>query len=185
MLKYNFRYNVFNVLKDSFLINEMVDLFIEEFSNYPFFEKFSKIEINGYLNNILGYSNGTIIYATHAKNLVGFACGYPVKYEPNIRKVIEKYINPTDCFYNSQLVVYKKFRDQGVGRNLVVRRINYAQELKFKRVVVRVSQNVPSVIHLYETMGFIKLKDTQLVSRLRISGKQDIDERYFYYKNIF
>jgi ribosomal protein S18 acetylase RimI-like enzyme len=137
-------------------IFELSNDFFYEYQNHnnDFFRisTINENDINNYFRSFIGNENKKAFVALNEDKIIGYITFY-IKYQPNFY-IIEK----VGCI--SGLMVSKKFRNNGIGTELVKKSLEYFQNMNVKYYEVFTSVNNIKGISLYKKNGFKELYAT-------------------------
>lgn len=98
-----------------------------------------------------------------------------VIYKGKLIAYFNLYCNNLDSLesYFGNLYVLKDFRRHGIAKKLVVEAINYAKSMRFRSVVLHVSENNIAAKKLYEGIGF------KYTGERKLLGSENCDKMIF------
>jgi putative acetyltransferase len=69
-------------------------------------------------------------------------------------------INESTCMLR-KMYLDKRYRSLGLGKKIMERVLNFANDLKFKEIVLETNTSMTAAIRLYEKYGFKKIADLE------------------------
>lgn len=139
-------------------------------------EKLKKLGLIAYgqFQNVLGDENWEIMKSNHNDNtylsLLKIAKCFVCEVNDSIigmAFLIPKG-NPTNVFqsdwaYIRLVGVHPEFGGKGIGKKLTQMCIDYAKETGEKTIALHTSEFMNAARHIYESLGFVKIKDIDLI----------------------
>jgi len=164
---------------------EFISIYQNIFSQAPYFEIFTEDEVE-VIYNLSLFEKNILLLALNNNQIVGFALGVQLsKYNNNsLKQLLSKKFNLDDILYNAELGVVSEYRGMGIGNNLILKRIEFAQKNNYKIVCMRTKKEGSMSMSLYKKLGFKFLKDSEHIvnTKKSISGIEDV--RVILYKRI-
>lgn len=165
------------------IMNKAINLYIEIFQDPPYEEDFKYDEVKSEFEDYI--KNGELILTIlkDQQEVLGFIA---IKYKFTCDKTIKHILsnNGIDCDkdpYISELGVNKKFRRQGIAKELIKFYLNMADN---KNIYLRTGKyNNDKVIQLYQKYNFTVVPNlTEKVTTLKLNGKHTSDDRIYMVK---
>ncbi len=169
-------------LEQSF-VKGLIPLYQQTFATAPYFEKFSDEEVRSFMRQ---YQQEGLLYLALSKNrVIGFGAMLPLAKalpEEIVTRLKNTGLNINDTWYSADLGVNQKFRNKGIGTNLVKVRLD---AVKGKTVVMRTSIDNKNSQSIYRSLGFQQIPNLiQTVDGRRQDGSIQPDTRIFFVKKI-
>ena len=162
------------------LFHSSILLYIQIFSEAPYFEDFEIEEVENDFNNYL--DNGCILLAVRNNITIGFLCwSIGKELEHETKRNLENWgINSEKDIYISELGVHPEYRHQGIARQLM----NNFMGLNINRnMFLRTGiKNNEHVINFYRSFNFITTNVTEDVWSNRIDVGMTWDTRLYMIK---
>ncbi|EKD67818.1 MAG: GCN5-related N-acetyltransferase [uncultured bacterium] len=132
------------------------------------------------------YQQEGLLYLALSKNrVIGFGAMLPLAKalpEEIVTRLKNTGLNINDTWYSADLGVNQKFRNKGIGTNLVKVRLD---AVKGKTVVMRTSIDNKNSQSIYRSLGFQQIPNLiQTVDGRRQDGSIQPDTRIFFVKKI-
>lgn len=174
-----------NSINYSNIKQQFMALYIEVFSEYPFFESFSEEEVSDMFDSY-SKSDSCLYCVTQENLLIGFGAGIPLKdCSTDFKNIVKKHLNIEECYYNADVAVLKDYRNHGIGTHLIELRIKEAADRGFKYMVMRTAKKGSFSKSIYQKHKFSILNETQLIKRNRVDDTiSNIDERIILWKKL-
>lgn len=150
------------------------------FSEDPYKERFRPSEAMGVLRHALEVpENITLLAVKGRSRVVGFGIGVPAKAEVGIRRAIMGLLPAQQTWYLSELGVLSGFRKNGLGNELIRRRLQLIDRESYSQAVLRVSSSRDHVFDMYMKLGFEDTGCYMEVASRRLNGRVATDRRVF------
>jgi len=138
-----------------------IGLYQEVFADAPYFEEYSyrQVKEDIWENHL---EKGCIIVALNGAQLIGFGCCLPIINldtrgpDGAVKEFLQSVHLPfalEDGCYMSEIAVKKECRRQGIGSELVIRRLHWAQEQGLTYYIMRTASVGSNSLNLYLRIG--------------------------------
>lgn len=140
-------------------MDELHPLYHDCFKNHPYYEDFSSPDDRDKVFDIFIalMSNGLVFFATNNRDqLIGFGGGHPLNHEHEICAAVRfpSSIQPAKTFYQAEVGVRDDYRRHGVGRALVMARLERLDPEKYDGVIMRTQEHNLVSQGLYRSLAF-------------------------------
>lgn len=117
-------------------VDEIAKLRITIFREYPYLYAGTLSYERQYLDAYIQSERSLFIIVKCGSLVVGAATGLPLSdAEESIRKPLQNFgLDPDEIFYSGETLLLPAFRDQGIGKHIMPKMEQYAQQLGAKRI---------------------------------------------------
>lgn len=167
-----------------------IEVYKEAFGGPPYYEVYTDDEV---LNTIWEphLSEGIIVLACESNSVVGFGCAKPLLKSPNdVQDFLRKKkldgdfpIELSDAWYMSEVGVRNTHRRQGIGLQLIGKRLVRILELRGHYYVMRTAAENSNSINLYKKIGASEVTGLQDIfesEQVQIQKSQSTTRLYLY-----
>lgn len=140
-------------------------------THYQFREEIRKLYLetcseprNGSLQNVdvdsvdaeikLTYEEGMMMVAVDDTQLTGALFVYPLSYDAGFIKGIKDVEDKVHTPYIAEMMIKDCYREQGLGRRLLLKTLTQLRKNRFKEVFIQVLDKNRSMLNLYTNSGF-------------------------------
>lgn len=167
-----------------------IEAYKEAFGGPPYYEKYTDNDVIDTIWNP-HLLKGIIILACEDNAVVGFGCAKPLLNSPSdVQEFLQEKrlsgdfpIEFSDVWYMSEVGVRNTHRRQGIGLQLIGKRLARILELQGRYYVMRTAANNSNSIGLYKKIGAIEISGAQDVSgseQVQVQKSQSTARLYFY-----
>ena len=150
------------------------------FSQPPYSERFYPDEAQSVLQRMLETPNQITLLAVSGRStVVGFGMGVPLVSRPDVSRHMHGLLPVDHTFYLAELGVLPAYRGNGLGRELVRKRLEMVNTDRFSHAVLRTSVSRDAAQNLYLELGFEDIGVYMEVRSRRIDGSVRSDRRLF------
>lgn len=150
------------------------------FSGPPYNERFFPSEAQGVLRRILETPNNITLLAVRDRaTVVGFGMGVPLSSRPDVSRHMHGLLPVDHTFYLAELGVLPAYRSQGLGQELIRRRLEMIDTGRFSHALLRTSTSIDRAHGLYAQQGFEDIGFYMEVRSRRTDGTVSSDRRLF------
>lgn len=149
-------------------------LFYDAFAGPPYFEKTPAAIIREIWEVHIPYYCGIAVHETDG--VVGLACAAPALADihPDVRSFLmaqkDPPFPPDEAIYHSEVAVRAEHRRHGLGRKLILLRLEWARQNGFRYFVMRTAQSGSNSERLYRRLGAEQAPFVQDVTDVGSSG---------------
>lgn len=152
----------------------------EIWSEPPYNERFSSEEAGAVLTRALRIPEQITLLAVRDSGVVaGFAIAFPVASKPDVVRDIRGLLPIDRTFYFAELGIMEKWRQTGLGTQLIQFRLDLIDRARFDHVILRTSANRNAAYEMYKTLGFEDTGVYMEVPSRRNDGSFRTDRRLF------
>lgn len=149
-------------------------------SEPPYSERFFPDEAESVLRKAIQIPENLTLLATTSNGVVaGFGMAYPVAGRPDVVRDIRGLLPIDETFYFAELGVLDKWRQHGLGHQLIQLRLDLVDKARFHHVLLRTSAVRNQSYEMYVKMGFEDTGVYTEVSSRRQDGSVRTDRRLF------
>ena len=150
------------------------------FSEPPYNERFFPSEAQSILLRYLQIPENITLLAIRLKRrVVGFGIGVPALAKSDITRDLRGLLPVEHTYYLAELGVLERYRNCGIGKQLIRHRLEAIDQRKYTHVVLRVSAVKNASYDMYLRMGFDDIGVYTEVHARRIDGRVNTDRRLF------
>lgn len=149
-------------------------------SEPPYNERFFPDEAEGVLRKSVQTPDNLTLLATTDNGIVaGFGFAYPVSARSDVVREIRGLLPPDETFYFAELGVLERWRQHGLGAQLVQERLRLIDTQRFHHVLLRTSAVRNASYEMYLRLGFVDTGVYMEVPSRRQDGTVRTDRRLF------
>jgi GNAT superfamily N-acetyltransferase len=149
-------------------------------SEPPYNERFSTEEAGAVLQRSLRIPDQITLLAVRDSGVVaGFAMAFPVASKPDVVRDIRGLLPIDSTFYFAELGIMDRWRQSGLGRQLIELRLRLIDPARFTHVILRTSATRNAAYEMYLRLGFEDTGVYMEVPARRNDGSFRTDRRLF------
>jgi len=150
------------------------------FSEQPYSQRLFPIEAQAVLKrNLETAGHSSLFLVMGATQVLGFGLGVPLDSRQDACRELRGLLDVSHTYYLSEFGVLPKYRERGLGRLILERRLEEIDRDIFSHAVVRISTADDAARHLYSKLGFEEVGVFQEVMGRRNDGSVRSDRRMF------
>lgn len=150
------------------------------FSEPPYSERFYPSEAEAVLRSHLDTPDHIVLLAVRGiTQVVGFGLAVPVAARADVTRELRGLLPIRHTMYMSELGVLSRYRQTGLGRQLVQRRVELIEQSRYDNLVLRTSASRDAAYAMFMGLGFEDMGVYMEVSSRRIDGSVSSDRRLF------
>jgi GNAT superfamily N-acetyltransferase len=150
------------------------------FSEPPYYQRLFPMEAQAVLKRGLETSgHSSFFLVMGATQVLGFGLGVPLESRADICREVRGLLEVSHTYYLSDFGVLPQYRERGLGRLILERRLAGIDRSIFSHAIVRISTADVVSKRLYAKLGFEEVGVFQEVMGLRNDGTVRSDRRMF------
>lgn len=149
-------------------------------SEPPYNERYTPDEAGAVLRRALQVPDHITLLAVRDSGVcTGFGIAFPVAAKPDVVRDIRGLLSIEHTFYFAELGVVDRWRNTGLGRQLVELRLQLIDHHRFTHVLLRTSATRNAAYDMYKGLGFEDTGVYMEVPSRRVDGSTRTDRRLF------
>jgi len=170
----------YEIYKDGF-----IKIYKEIFSQAPYYEIFSDEEVEK-IYQLSKLETTVTLVALDDDNVIGLALGIKLSthIDTDFKLLLKNHFNLDKTFYNAELAVLAKYRGQGIGNELIKKRIKFAEKMGYNIICMRTKEEGSMSMSLYKKLDFKLLNGVKSISKTKKINIDDEDIRVILYKRL-
>ncbi len=150
------------------------------FAEPPYNERYFPSEAQGVIDAYLANPDSIVLLGVRGRSsVVGFGIAVPLNTRPAVARELRGLIPVQHTFYLAELGVLSSMRGNGLGKELVKRRVDLIDKTRYTHVALRTSATRNASYEMYLRMGFDDMGVYMEVPSRRLDGRVTTDRRLF------